>query len=104
MVKLRFDACEEILSTSSLVVWLWEMIDIESLAVVESSLFACVVVIVMLGLAGLFGGVGETKVWCWVGLGAHAINVKSSIGERPRSFMRLDAAHRSSWIGVGRLS
>ena len=32
------------------------------------------------------------------------MKVKSSIGVRPRSFMRLDAAHRDSWMEVDRLS
>ncbi len=59
VVMLRCEACEEISSMSPASLLRWEeRIDIESLAVVESSL--CVSIIV--GLAVGCGGVGEAMV------------------------------------------
>jgi hypothetical protein len=59
VVMLRCEACEEISSMSPASLLRWEeIIDIESLAVVESSLCASMIV----GLAVGCGGVGETIV------------------------------------------
>ncbi len=63
VVMLRCEACEEILSMSPASLLRWEeRIDIESLAIVESSLFAFVMVTMIVGLAVGCGGVGETMV------------------------------------------